>query len=172
MAGRKNKYITHVQPNLKKIQNWCRDGLTEDVIIRKIGVGHTAFNEYKKKYPELLKALRNGKQEVDYMVENAMLKNALGGKRTEERPVKLKKKYIDKNGNAVEEEFVKVVTLEKDVKGDTVAQIFWLKNRSSGKWKDRQDINHSGEMKIDHDKKAMSLQELEHRKKELLKRKK
>jgi len=34
------------------------------------------------------------------------------------------------------------------MKGNVVAQIFWLKNRSGGRWKDKQEIEHSGEMKL------------------------
>jgi transposase-like protein len=32
---------------------------------------------------------------------------------------------------------------------DTVAQIFWLKNRNPRRWRDKQDLEHSGNIKIE-----------------------
>ncbi len=32
--------------------------------------------------------------------------------------------------------------------GDTTAQIFFLKNRSKGRWKDKQEIEHSGKLEL------------------------
>jgi hypothetical protein len=37
---------------------------------------------------------------------------------------------------------------QSGVKGNVVAQIFWLKNRSKGRWKDRQEIEHSGKIEL------------------------
>ncbi|MGF7049144.1 5-methylcytosine-specific restriction endonuclease McrA [Paenibacillus sp. DS2015] len=45
-------------------------------------------------------------------------------------------------GDIGELTITKVVT--KEVQPDVVAQIFWLKNRRPDRWRDRQDINHSG----------------------------
>lgn len=41
-----------------------------------------------------------------------------------------------------------VVTKEvtKEVLPDTTAQIFWLKNRRPDRWRDKQDIEHSGQI--------------------------
>lgn len=41
-----------------------------------------------------------------------------------------------------------VVTKEviKEVQPDTTAQIFWLKNRQPDKWRDKQDVEHSGQI--------------------------
>ena len=40
---------------------------------------------------------------------------------------------------------------EKAIKGDTTAQIFWLKNRSSKRWKDRQqhDVEFKGNLTVE-----------------------
>jgi len=37
---------------------------------------------------------------------------------------------------------------QSGVKGNVVAQIFWLKNRSKGRWKDKQEIEHSGKIEL------------------------
>ena len=37
----------------------------------------------------------------------------------------------------------------KALDGDTTAQIFWLKNRQPGKWRDKRDIGVEGQITID-----------------------
>ena len=87
------------EDKLALIQGWARDGLTDEQIAKKMSIGITTLYDYKKKYPKFLKALKKGKEVVDYEVENALLQQAL-------------------NGN-------------------TVAQIFWLKNRKPAMWRDK-----------------------------------
>jgi len=41
----------------------------------------------------------------------------------------------------------KIVT--KEVQPDTTAQIFWLKNRRPEAWRDKQEVEHSGTMKLE-----------------------
>jgi len=38
--------------------------------------------------------------------------------------------------------------IQEEVPPDTTACIFWLKNRRSSKWKDKQELEHSGELKL------------------------
>lgn len=125
MAGRKNKYETHVKPKLELIQNWCKDGLIELEICKRLGVGVSTFAKYKNDNSELREALKNGKEEIDYMVENALLKRALGHK------IKELKKTTNEEG---EESMVEII---KEVPAEVVACIFWLKNRKPEKWRDK-----------------------------------
>ena len=37
--------------------------------------------------------------------------------------------------------------LKKHIPPDVTAQIFWLKNRDPERWRDKQEIQHSGEIK-------------------------
>lgn len=67
-----------VKEKLMLIEKWCRDGLTEEQICTNIGVGHSAFNEYKKKYPELAEVLKKSKEVLITEIENALVKRALG----------------------------------------------------------------------------------------------
>ena len=43
---------------------------------------------------------------------------------------------------------LEVEHVEKKVLPDVTAQIFWLKNRRSDIWKDKQDIEHSGDVGV------------------------
>lgn len=40
---------------------------------------------------------------------------------------------------------------EKATNGDVTAQIFWLKNRQKDKWRDKQEVEQTGEVKHRHD---------------------
>ena len=124
----KEKYTTHVEPRLKYIQCLARDGLLEKDICKKIGVGVSTFARYKNENKELREALKIGKEDIDYQVENKLLKRAMGYKYTE------KEKITDSDGNVTIKEKM------KEVPPDVTAQIFWLKNRKKNTWRDRWDI--------------------------------
>ena len=59
--GRKTKYRDDF-PAL--VEGLARRGLTEDLIAKKIGVSHNAFNNFKNKYSEFVDALKRGKAPV------------------------------------------------------------------------------------------------------------
>lgn len=65
--------------NLIRVQGWARDGLTDQQIAEKMGIGVRTLYEWKKKYSQFSQALKSGKEVVDYAVENALLKKALAG---------------------------------------------------------------------------------------------
>lgn len=126
----KSKYLTHVKPKLELVECWARDGLTDEQISNNLGIHISTFYDYKKNYSEFSEALKKGKEIIDYQVENALLKRALGYEYEE---------ITYEHG----EETKRVL---KHVVGDTTAQIFWLKNRKPQQWRDKKDIEHSGEV--------------------------
>lgn len=65
--------------NLIRVQGWARDGLTDQQIAQRMGIGVRTLYEWKKKHPQFSQALKSGKEVVDYAVENALLKKALAG---------------------------------------------------------------------------------------------
>lgn len=128
----KGKYKEWLEPEgLLKIEGWAKDGLVDEQIAQNIGINPATLYEWKKKYPEISKALKKGKEVVDRQVENALLKRALGYEYDE-----ITMEYGKET---------KRVT--KQVVPDTTAQIFWLKNRKPEQWRDKQQIEHSGEIK-------------------------
>ena len=133
MAGRISKYITNVKPKLLLIEAWARDGLTEEQICANLDVSVSAFANYKNENVELVEALKNGKEIVDVMVENALLKAALGYDYREEELNKI-------TGEPIE--------LRKVAHPNTTALIFWLKNRKPAQWRDKQELEHLGGLNI------------------------
>ena len=48
-------------------------------ISEKVGISRSTLAEWKKKYPEIEKALSQGKEVADYAVESSLYKRALAG---------------------------------------------------------------------------------------------
>ena len=119
------KYTEWLTPEgLVLVEGWARDGLIDEQIAKNMNVAYSTFREWKKKFPTLSAALKQGKEVSDRQVENALFKTATGYYDQEETVT-----------NAGE-----IVTIKKYSKPNTTAQIFWLKNRKA-EWTDRVDIN-------------------------------
>lgn len=126
----KGKYQRWLEPDgLTKLEGWARDGLTEEQIAANCGVNVKTLWDWKSKFDPICNAIKKGKEVVDYEVENALLKRALGYEYQEERV-----EHSDKDG-------YKVIQTIRHVPGDTTAQIFWLKNRRPEKWRDRRETS-------------------------------
>ncbi len=114
-----------VKNKLVLVEGWARDGLTDEQIAQNLRISQDTFYKYKKKYPEFSESLKKGKEIVDYEVENALLKKALG------YTVTLKKEKVTKDGDVVE------IEEEIHIPADTTAQIYWLNNRKPKQWKNK-----------------------------------
>jgi hypothetical protein len=140
---KKSKWINLDMANkLELVEGWARDGATDEFIFETLGVSRQTFYVWKGKYPEFAEALRKGKEIIDRKVENALLKRALGYQYDE---VTQERKYNEYND---EWELTETKRVTKEVHPDTIAQIFWLKNRKPDVWRDRKQIdanlNHNG----------------------------
>lgn len=128
----KSKYETDVKPRLIEIEAWKRDGLTDEQIAKNLNINIATFYRYKNQFCEFCEALKKGKEVADIEVENALFKRAVGYKYKE--VIKEVKEIDGKKSTYIKE-------VVKEMAGDVGAQIFWLKNRKSSKWKDKQDID-------------------------------
>lgn len=61
------------------IEGWAKDGLTDEQISRNLGISKVTFYKYKASCSELNELLKKSKEVVDYEVENALYKSAIGG---------------------------------------------------------------------------------------------
>lgn len=114
------------------VEAWARDGLTDEQIAHNLGIAVSTLYAYKAEHGEFSEALKRGKEVVDYEVENALLKRALGysyEERTYEGGLLTK-------------------TVTKQVAPDVTAQIFWLKNRKPVEWRDKHEVEHDGDLVI------------------------
>ncbi|NLK53209.1 MAG: helix-turn-helix domain-containing protein [Syntrophomonadaceae bacterium] len=132
--GKYHDWIT--EEGLLKIEGWARDGLTDEQISHNIGIHPSTLYEWQKKYPDISESLKRGKEVIDRQVENALLKRALGYEYEEVKQI------IEKDEKGKDRKRIEKTV--KQVAPDTTAQMFWLKNRKPDEWRDRQNIEHSG----------------------------
>lgn len=117
---------------------WARDGLIDEEIAKKMNVSPPTLYKYKKMFPQIVEALRKGKELVDVEVENALYKKALGYNVSVQKAFKLKDIVYGENGRKISEtERIEYAEEEIHIPADTTAQIFWLKNRKRKEWRDK-----------------------------------
>lgn len=107
------------------IASWRRSGLSVSKIAEKIGISAKKLERLAEKNVSLSEALRYGREQTDAMVEEALLKKALGFFVSEE------KRVVKANGQE------EVTTVSKEVPPDVTAASAWLKNRCPSKWRDK-----------------------------------
>ena len=133
------------------IEAWARDGLTDEQIAHNMGVAYSTLRVWRDKYSALSAVLKRGKEVVDIQVENALLKRALGYQYKEVKT----EEYETEDGTVK-----RVTTTVKEVVPDTTAQIFWLKNRKPDVWRDKQNVELSGEVKTNNPYAGLTTDEL------------
>ena len=100
------------------------------------GVNESTLTRWKKRYPELRTSLKDGKDKTDAEVAESLLHRALGYSHPED-------KIFLHEGKPV------IVSTTKHYPPDATSMIFWLKNRQREAWKDRHDVDHTGEVKVE-----------------------
>ena len=133
----KGKWEKWIEPNhLLILGAWARDGLTDEDIAHNIGISRSTLKEWKKKIPAISATLNTNKAIADIRVENVLYKKAIG--------CTVKEKVISKiknpDGTVTETERI----VEREQPPDTTAGIFWLKNRKPKDWRDKQEVELSG----------------------------
>lgn len=109
------------------IKCWYRDGYSFQEMADKIGVTLKVFKEARNEIEEFDQALMESKECVDYKVESALLKSALGYT-TKEVKVTTLMRY----GKVIE---TQKEVLEKEYAPNVTAIQTWLYNRQKDKWR-------------------------------------
>src|SRR5690606_7678499 len=104
------------------------------------------------KHPEIREALKKGKEVIDRQVENALLKRALGYEYEEVKQI------IEKDEKGKDRKRIEKIV--KHVAPDVGAQIFGLKNRKPREWRDKRQVEHSGDMNVNNPLNGLTTEEL------------
>ena len=129
--------------NLILLEGWARDGLTIEQIAINMGFkAKSTLYEYIKVSSNISNALKKGKEVADYEVENGLFKKACGHKEVVKKPIKMKRSLFDPETGKkyAEEEFINYVEEEVYIAPDTMADMFWLKNRCPEKWREKNEL--------------------------------
>jgi hypothetical protein len=111
----------------------CNLGATDDELADFFKVHRATIYRWKHEHQEFCDAVKVGKEVADERVERSLYQKATGYEITEEQAVKLKVEQY--------KEEVEVVEVRKHIPADTTAQIFWLKNRRGGEWRDKSEVH-------------------------------
>lgn len=121
------------EEGLLLVESLVIDGANMTDVAKTLGVHPKTLWEWRKAFPELEAACAKGKEIVDYKVENALLKAALGYTTT------TVKTYINdspgKDGNRT----VKIEKTESETGPNVTACLAWLNNRRPDKWRRNRD---------------------------------
>lgn len=110
----------------------CRLGATDVELADFFEVAESTLNNWKKAHPGFLESIKRGKVLSDAEVADKLFKRATGYEHPED------------DIRAVNGEIV-ITPTTKHYPPDTGAAIFWLKNRQSAKWRDKQEAEQSGD---------------------------
>lgn len=132
MAGQPTKYKEEYNDLAYK---FCLLGATDEFLAKAFDVCVATLNNWKAEYPQFLASIKEGKEIADAEIANALFHRAKGYSHND---VDIKM-Y---EGQIIETPIV------KNYPPDTGAIAFWLKNRQPAIWRDKQDIEHSGELNV------------------------
>ena len=134
--AKSDKWMT--KKKLEQIYEWAAEGLTDAQIACNMKISSSTFYSWLKKFPEFSESLKKGKDISDSQVENALFKNATGHTYTEEVAATKKTVTYSEDGKRLKEVTEPVaLKLERHKPAETTAQIFYLKNRMPGRWKNQ-----------------------------------
>lgn len=131
-GGRPPKYKEEFA---EQAYNYSLLGAIDEEMADFFGVALSTFNKWKKDHPQFSESIQRGKVVADAEVANKLFNRAKGYSHPEE-------KIFNNNGEILRAETT------KHYPPDTAAAFIWLKNRQKDKWRDRQEIEVSGEIGI------------------------
>lgn len=133
---------------VRQVQKLARLGLTDEEMARVFDVSLSTFENWKRDKVEFLDALKSGKDESDANVAERLYQRAMGYSHPAVKIVADAKTGMEHTVNYTEH-----------YPPDTVAAIFWLKNRQRAKWRDRVDVanTHSYEEQSSEDLQARAI---------------
>lgn len=131
-AGRPTDYRPEYAGQAQKL---CELGATDIEIADFFGVDVSTIYRWKHAQPEFCEAVCVGKEALDARVERSLYNRAVGYSFESE-------KVFNYQGEVVR------APIREHVPPDPSAALNWLKNRQPDKWRDKQEVEHSGGVKM------------------------
>lgn len=128
--GRPSKFNEEIRQEAIRL---AKDGKTDEQISHIIGICPKTFDNWKGRYADFLRSLKEAKAEADELVKASLFRRATGYYHNEE------KIFYNSKSNTV----VRVDTV-KHYPPDTGAAIFWLKNRQPKEWRESFQVTPPG----------------------------
>lgn len=132
-TGRPSKYQPEYAEQAIKL---CLLGATDAQLADFFKVSVSTLNLWKIEHPEFSASIKTPKSEADKRVERSL--------------------YLRANGYEHDDVDIRVIDgqviqtpIRKHYPPDTGAAIFWLKNRNPDKWREKQELEHSGSVTVE-----------------------
>lgn len=137
-VGRPSLYSPTMNEWVEKL---CKLGATDMELADFLHVDVATVNRWKIEHPDFCESIKKGKEFADANVADRLYQRAMGFEHDSEEI----KVVSDGNnqGSSIER-----VPIRKIYPPDTVAAIFWLKNRRPKEWRDKQEIEHKGAIPV------------------------
>ena len=130
--GRPTKYKEEYAKQAEKI---CLLGATDEFLADYFEVDVSTINVWKEKHSEFKESIKRGKKDADAKVAESLYGRAVGYSHPEQ-------KVFNNQGEIVTHDTI------KHYAPDPTAAIFWLKNRQPKEWRDKQEVEHAGQIDI------------------------
>jgi len=114
---------------------YCLLGASDKDLADFFYVEESTINNWKIAHPEFLESIKRGKELADANVASRLYSRATGYEQKTD-------KIFQFQGDPV------IVPTVEHIAPDTTAAIFWLKNRRPKDWRDKQEIEMSGNVAI------------------------
>lgn len=110
---------------------YCLLGATDKQLAEYFEVSEATINNWKKEYPQFLESIMNGREKADAEIAASLYHRAKG--------------YSHPDVHVSNYQGVVTLTeLTKHYPPDTQAASLWLRNRQKDRWRDKQEMEHSG----------------------------
>lgn len=130
--GRPTKFNDSVK---EKILELAKQGKTDEEISEIIGICSRTLRNWKGAHSDFLPAIKESKAVADELVEASLFHRAVGYRHKAT-------KFFQHEGCVITEDYI------EQYPPDTKAAIFWLKNRQPEKWRDKAEVEHSGNLSL------------------------
>jgi hypothetical protein len=141
--GRPTKYKPEYDQEIYRL---CLLGLPDKKLAEYLDISEDTLHEWKKVYPSFSESIREGRVKADGSVAHSLRERAEGYSWMEETPIKVKEIFYDEQGRRCERERIEITLVKKVVPPEPQAIRFWLMNRQKAYWRDKQEVEHSGEV--------------------------
>lgn len=131
-TGRPPKYQVSFDDQAAKL---CALGATNADLADFFSVSIRTIERWTAEHESFCRAVKESKETADQRVERSLYQRAVGYTFDSE-------KIMVAKGEPVR------LPIREHVAPDVTAQIFWLKNRRSGQWREKQEIEHTGAVAI------------------------
>lgn len=132
MAGRPSKFKPEFCEQAAKL---CTLGATDAQLADFFKVAVSTIGLWKVEHKAFADAIRVPKARADARIEQSLYRRAMGYE------------HDETDIRVVGNRLVKT-PIRRHYPPDTTAMIFWLKNRKPAAWRDKQDVEHTGPLRV------------------------